>query len=405
MAEQTHGTLRRRLNLPLLVLYGTGVTIGAGIYVLIGAIAGHAGIHAPWAFVLAAVVMGLTVASYAELCTRYPVSAAEAAYVRAAFKSRALSIGTGILIVLIGMISAATVSLGAAGYVRQFVDVPVPIVVIAVVIALMLVAAWGILESVVIASVFTVVEIGGLLIIVVAAIRADIPAAVAITTAPVFDFPTLSGIMFASLLAFFAFIGFQNLVNVVEETKTPQKILPLALVITLVLTTVLYAAVAAIAVTAVPIDRLVASSAPLSLVFRELARVSPATISAIAIVATLNTILAEMTMASRVLYGMSRQGDLPKVLGRVHHRTATPLLATLVVALTTIVLAFLFPLEKLAEATSLATLTVFALVNLSLLKIRLGGAPHLPDHFVVPLWVPAAGLVTCLTMMASALLN
>jgi amino acid transporter len=405
MAGQLHSTLRRRLNLPLLVLYGTGVTIGAGIYVLIGAVAGHAGIHAPWAFVLAAVVMGLTVASYAELCTRYPVSAAEAAYVRAAFKSQTLSIGTGILIVLIGMISAATVSLGAAGYVRQFVDVPVPVVVIAVVIALMLVAAWGILESVVIASIFTVVEIGGLLIIVVAAIRADVPAAAAITTVPVFDFPTLSGIMFASLLAFFAFIGFQNLVNVVEETKAPQKILPLALVITLVLTTVLYAAVAAIAVTAVPIDRLVDSPAPLSLVFRELARVSPATISAIAIVATLNTILAEMTMASRVLYGMSRQGYLPKVLGHVHRRTATPLLATFVVALATIVLAFSFPLEKLAEATSLATLIVFALVNLSLLKLRLGGVRHMPDHFVAPLWVPAAGLVTCLTMMASAFLG
>jgi amino acid transporter len=222
---------------------------------------------------------------------------------------------------------------------------------------------------------------------------------------PVFDFPTLSGIMFASLLAFFAFIGFQNLVNVVEETKAPQKILPLALVITLVLTTVLYAAVAAIAVTAVPIDRLVDSPAPLSLVFRELARVSPATISAIAIVATLNTILAEMTMASRVLYGMSRQGYLPKVLGHVHRRTATPLLATFVVALATIVLAFSFPLEKLAEATSLATLIVFALVNLSLLKLRLGGVRHMPDHFVAPLWVPAAGLVTCLTMMASAFLG
>jgi amino acid transporter len=405
MAEQLHGTLRRRLNLPLLVLYGTGVTIGAGIYVLIGAVAGHAGIHAPWAFVLAAVVMGLTVASYAELCTRYPVSAAEAAYVRAAFKSRALSIGTGILIVLIGTISAATVSLGAAGYVRQFVDVPVLVVVITVVSVLMLVAAWGILESVVIASIFTLAEIGGLLIIIVAAIRADVPAVAAITTVPVFDFPTLSGIMFASLLAFFAFIGFQNLVNVVEETRTPQKILPLALVITLVLTTVLYATVAAVAVTAVPIDRLVESPAPLSLVFRELARVSPATISVIAIVATLNTVLAEMTMASRVLYGMSRQGDLPKVLGRVHRRTATPLLATFVVALATIVLAFLFPLEKLAEATSLATLTVFTLVNLSLLKLRLGGVPHLPDHFVVPLWVPAAGLVTCLMMMASAFLD
>lgn len=84
-------TLRRRLSLPLLVLYGVGVTIGAGIYVLIGSVAGHAGMHAPLAFVLAAIVMGLTVGSYAELCTRYPVAAGEAAYVKAAFRHRALS--------------------------------------------------------------------------------------------------------------------------------------------------------------------------------------------------------------------------------------------------------------------------------------------------------------------------
>src|SRR5512132_1492971 len=89
--------LRRRLGLPLLVLYGTGITIGAGIYVLIGAVAGHAGVYAPWSFILAATVMALTVASYAELSTRFPVSAGEAAYVRAAFNSRILAVLTGLL--------------------------------------------------------------------------------------------------------------------------------------------------------------------------------------------------------------------------------------------------------------------------------------------------------------------
>src|ERR1043165_831363 len=83
--------LRRALTLRLLTLYGIGVTVGAGIYVLIGAVTRHAGIHAPLAFVLAAIVMGLTVASYAELCGRYPVAAGEAAYVRAAFRKRWIS--------------------------------------------------------------------------------------------------------------------------------------------------------------------------------------------------------------------------------------------------------------------------------------------------------------------------
>ena len=119
---QLPAALRRRLGLPLLVLYGIGITIGAGIYVLIGAVAGHAGHYAPWSFLLAAAVMALTVGSYAELATRFPVSAGEAAYVRAAFRSRTASTLTGLLTIVIGIVSSATVALGAAGYIAQFVD-------------------------------------------------------------------------------------------------------------------------------------------------------------------------------------------------------------------------------------------------------------------------------------------
>ena len=122
--------LQRRLGLPLLVLYGTGITIGAGIYVLIGAVAGHAGIYAPWSFVFAATVMALTVASYAELSTRFPVSAGEAAYVRAAFQSRVISTLTGLLTIAIGVVSSSAVTLGSAGYIQQFVDVPQSVIVV-----------------------------------------------------------------------------------------------------------------------------------------------------------------------------------------------------------------------------------------------------------------------------------
>jgi amino acid transporter len=124
------GALRRQLNLPLLVLYGVGITVGAGIYVLIGAVAGHAGVYTPWSFVLAAIVMAFTVASYAELSTRFPVSAGEAAYVRAAFQSRLLSTLTGLLTIVIGIASSATVTLGSAGYIEQFLDLPQSIIVV-----------------------------------------------------------------------------------------------------------------------------------------------------------------------------------------------------------------------------------------------------------------------------------
>ena len=397
--------LRRSLNLPLLVLYGVGITIGAGIYVLIGAVAGHAGRYAPWSFVLAALAMAFTVGSYAELATRFPVSAGEAAYVREAFQSRLASQLTGLLTIVIGIVASATVALGAAGYIGQFVDWPQSLIVIVVVTALALVASWGILESVLLASLFTLIEAGGLVLIVVSALAKGLPFADVLLTPPPFDATVLSGVAFASLLAFFAFIGFEDLANVVEEAKVPHRDIPRAMALTLVISTVLYVAVAAIAVSAVPVAELAASTAPLSLVFKTIAGVSPATIGVIAIVATLNTILAQMTMAARVIYGMARQGDLPRAVGRVHGKTATPIIATALVALTTMALALLVPFLRLAELTSLATLLVFALVNLSLLRLR-HRRVHTPGpHVRVPVWVPAIGLATCVAMMAAVALG
>jgi len=402
---QLPAALRRRLGLPLLVLYGVGITIGAGIYVLIGAVAGHAGRYAPWSFLLAASCMALTVGSYAELATRFPVSAGEAAYIRAAFHSRLASTLTGLLTILIGIVASATVALGAAGYIRQFVELPPGAIVTVVLVALGAVAAWGILESVLLASLFTLIEAGGLLAIIAAGMYARLPVAELLLAPPPLEASVLSGIAYASLLAFFAFIGFEDLANVVEEAKVPHRDIPRAMVLTLVISTALYLAVAAIAVLAVPVERLAASPAPLSLVFRALASVSPSTISAIAIVATLNTILAQMTMAARVVYGMAKQGDLPHIAGHVHPKTATPLIATALIVAATLLLALLVPFERLAEGTSLATLVVFGLVNLSLLRLRHRKIHTSAPHVRVPLWVPAAGLVTCLAMMAAAVLG
>ncbi len=397
--------LRRRLGLLLLVLYGTGITIGAGIYVLVGAVARHSGPYAPWAFATAAVVMALTVASYAEMATRYPVSAGEAAYVRAAFGSRAGSTGVGLLTFVTGIIASAAVTLGGAGYVRQFVDWPAPLIVVILVVMLGVVAAWGILESVLLAGLFTLIEMGGLLLIVGSAVHADLAFTPVIFTLPPLEPVVLSGIGFASLLAFFAFVGFEDLANVVEEAKLPHRDIPLAMVFTLLITAVLYVLVAAVSVSAVSPGDLANSAAPLSLVFRRVAGVSPATFNAIAVVATLNTVLAQMTMASRVIYGMARQGDLPPVLGQVESRTGTPMLATAIVAVAVVGLALVFPLERLAESTSLATLVTFALVNLSLLRIRLGNIPAATPHVRVPLWVPALGFLMCLLMIGTSLLS
>jgi amino acid transporter len=177
------------------------------------------------------------------------------------------------------------------------------------------------------------------------------------------------------------------------------------MILTLVVSTVLYVLVGAVAVSSVSIDRLASSSAPLSLVFREVAGVSPQTISAIAIVATLNTILAQITMVSRVLYGLARQGDLPLVIGTVHPVTVTPWLATSVVVLIVAGVALLFPFAGLAESTSIATLAVFALVNLSLLRLKYRQSGSTGTHVQVPAWMPAAGLASSLLMIIAGLIG
>ncbi len=407
MASAPHpapAALRRRLGPVLLVLYGVGITVGAGIYVLIGTVAGHAGIHAPWAFALAAAVMALTVGSYAELSTRFPVSAGEAAYLREAFGSRLASTVVGLMTIVIGIVSSAAVAIGAAGYLGVFVPLPRGALVVAVVLVLGAVAAWGILQSVVLASLFTLIEVGGLVMVIAAALGADVPILAGLTTLPPAEPAVLSGIAAASLLAFFAFIGFEDLANVAEEARDPHRDLPLAMALTLVIATVLYVLVAAVAVAAVPPAELAAAPAPLSLVFQRLAGTSPATIGVIAIVATLNTVLAQMTMATRVIYGMARLGDLPAVLGRVHAGTGTPILATAVLVAAVIALALAVPLESLAKGTSIATLLVFALVNLALIRLKRRPEGSAGPHVTVPRWVPVAGLATCLGMIGLALL-
>lgn len=398
-------TLKRRLGLPLLVLYGTGITIGAGIYVLIGAVAGHAGAYAPWSFLLAAAIMALTVASYIELSTRFPVSAGEAAYVKVAFGSRPLSILVGFLTIGIATVSSAAVALGAAGYIQQFLDWPRDLIIVAVIVLLGAVAAWGILESVVLASLFTLIEVSGLVAIIALGVSSDVPIVAALANVPPLDVSALSGIAFGSLLAFFAFIGFEDLANVVEEAKRPRRDIPRAMILTLLISTALYVLVAAVAVSTVSIEQLALSPAPLSLVFRAVAEVNPRMISLIAIVATLNTILAQMTMASRVLYGLARDGDLPNVLARVHPVTGTPVVATVLIVVCVIPLALSVPFAWLAEGTSVATLVVFAFVNIALLRLRYRGVPLAESHVSVPVWVPALGVVACLAMIGSSLLG
>jgi amino acid transporter len=400
--------LKRSLTLTHVVLYGIGVTIGAGIYVLIGAAAGRAGMTAPLAFVLAAILMALSACSFAELGSRMPVAASEAAYVRAGLRSAPAALVVGLLVIAMAVISAAAISVGSAGYLRVFLPLPEPVVIATVVALMGAIACFGIRESVSFAGLMTLIEVGGLVILVAAGlvqlegVATRLPEV--LPQGP--DAGRLwVGVLGAGLLAVFAFIGFEGIVNVAEEIREPERTIPRALFITLALTTLLYCSVIWIALLAVGPAALAQSKAPLAVVFERLTGASPKLMSAIAVVATLNGIIVQIIMGSRVTYGLASQGALPARLAAVSPLTQTPLAATLVMVALTMAFALLMPLDRLADLTSRIALALFALVNLSLGLIKLRGDPAPARAFVAPGWVPWAGLLATLLLLAADLLG
>ncbi|WP_417257690.1 APC family permease [Celeribacter sp.] len=378
-------TLKRRIGPVLLTAYGVGVMVGAGIYVLVGAVAAHAGIYAPLAFLLAGLIAAPSALSYSELSTRIPQAAGEAAYIEAGFGSRFLGVIVGLGIVAAGTVSAAAVLRGGAGYFTGVFDLPWNMVIIVFGGGLVVVALVGVLESLALAALFTVIEIAGLALVVWAGWTAPVsPDWTA--SAPMY----VPGIGIAATLAFFAFIGFEDIVNMAEEVRNPSRTLPIAIISSLIITALLYAGVTVAAIRAVPLEALAQSERPLALVYEAARGGDGQMLSLIAVVAALNGVLAQMVMAARVLYGLGGRGGPLGLFHHAHPRFGTPVVATVLVGASVIVAALLLPVADLAGATSFILLIVFAMVNGALiyLKRRLPAAP-----FRVPTWVPYAGLV------------
>jgi amino acid transporter len=393
--------LKRSLTLLLAVLYGLGVTIGAGIYVLVGIAAGRSGMHAPLAFVFAAMVMSFSAASFAELGTRMPVSASEAAYVDKAFNWPWLSLTMGLLVVLTATISAATISVGSAGYLGVFIDLPPQWIITLVVLSMGLVASLSTRESVAVAGAMTLIELGGLILIIAAGFGAGSGV---VTRLPEMlpapgDIAVWVGLSGTTLIAVFAFIGFEHLVNVAEEMKNPTRTLPWALFLTLGLTALVYALVVWVAVVAVPPDELASSSAPLALVFQRLTGMPLKIMGLIAVIATMNGIIVHVIMISRVLYGLATQGNLPKGLTQLNARTGTPLLTTAIGVAGILALALAVPLAGLADLTARFTLVIFAIINITLIRIKSLEKTPPANVFVCSVWVPFVGFVSSIGLL------
>jgi len=391
------------------LFYGLGSMLGAGVYVLLGRAAGILG-NAVWlAFVVAMVAALLTGLSYASVGSRYPRAGGAAYISQRAFRKSWLGYTVGIAVLMSGLTSMATGSLAVAENLSKYVGIQLPVKLIAILGVLMLGAIIyrGIRESMWVNLLCTFVEVTGLVFIIGVGMKywggvnyLEVPPqAMGHGLAGISTLVVLQG----AVLAFFSFIGFEDIINVSEEVKNPRRSVPFGLIGAMILATIIYIAVAITAVSVVPWQALSLSPAPLMEVakaaapwFENIDRV----FLLITIFAIGNTALLNYLMGSRLIYGMSRQGLLPRLLGRVHPVRRTPHVAVGLLFLIVTGLIMIGGVRPLAEATALLLLSVFVVVNVALviLKRRPGEAT---GGFEVPYFVPVLGAGVCLILIAS----
>lgn len=397
--------LKRSLSLTTLTLFGLGNIVGAGIYVLIGKVAGVSGYNAPLAFLVAMAIAALTALSYMELSSRYPDAAGVSAYIHGAFGSKILSLSVGILMVAGGIVSAGVLARGFGGYLSALLPIPQWLAAVLILIVLGVVALWGIGESAKLAVVFTIIELFGLGLIVWAGrgYLTDWGTSLSYLTSIDSNFGW-NGVLVGAFLAFYAFIGFEDIVSVAEEVKHPRKIMPRAILFSLVIATVLYIAVVIVAIGAIPPNELAASHAPLSYVFIKTTGASAMLISLIGLCAAVNGILAHVIGTTRMMFGLAKHGWLYHRLAEVHMVRKTPVIATFLTVLLMIVLVIAMPIETLARLTSFLLLCIFILVNAALIAIKKRRYAH-TQVMEVPRWVPYAGLVTSASLVLYQIVN
>ncbi|MDX1628910.1 MAG: amino acid permease [Fulvivirga sp.] len=391
-ADETKG-LKRSLSLPLLIFYGVGTILGLGIYVLLGKIAGEAGMMAPFSFLFAAIIAAFTGISYGELSARIPKSAGEVNYVDEAFGKKYLSMLIGWLIIISAIVSTATVVNGYVGYVHVFAQIPGWIIISGIIVILGGIAIWGITESAATITIITIIEVTGILFVI--AIAGDNLSSLPDRweeVVPGFNLSDWEHILLGAFLAFFTFIGFQDMVNVAEEAKNPKKDMPRAIVISLAILTFLYLLVALIAGLGLSPEQLDQSDAPLADVLAKEGDWYPKIISGISLIAIINGVLVQIVMIARVLYGMAEKDMAPPLFGKINAKTRTPIWSTILSAGVILVLALLFNLEALAKATNYILIVVFIMINLSLWALKRRNKK--PEGVrTYPIAVPAIGFV------------
>ncbi|MGE5595452.1 MAG: APC family permease [Hyphomicrobiales bacterium] len=390
-APRGETALRRELGFWEVTASGVGIIVGAGIWVLIGEATADAGAGVWLSFVLAAVLSALTGLSYCELAALFPRASAEFEYTRHAFPEWVAFL-VGWVMVAGLTVGSATVALGFARYLNQFVDVPATVGGLGILGAALLVAATGIKQSGRLTMLLVLVQVGGLLLV----IAIGVPHIGDVNLAPDSGAGNILG---AAALVFFAFIGFDEVITLSEETRDPSRTVPRALLAALAISTALYIMVAVSAVSVLGAEALGASPRPLADVMGDrLGGRSTDVVAFIAMATTANTTLLMLTASSRLTYGMARSRALPERLARLTEKRAVPLMALVACAAVGAAFVLVGGLSRIASVTDFAVYLVFLAVNAAVVVLRVR-EPDRERPFRVPF---AIGRVPVLPVLGFA---
>ena len=401
-----HPDLKRGIGPWLLLFFILGDIVGAGIYALVGEVGALVG-GAIWTAFLCAFVLAIfTAASYAELVTKYPRAGGSATYVNNAFRNSFVSFMVAFAVMASGITSASTLTLAFSGdYLSQFISVPIIAAALVFMVLIGLINFYGISESVRINVILTLVEITGLVLIIVIGVAAL--AGGHGDPGRAFEFKegtsVLTAIFAGTVLAFYALIGFDDSVNVAEETQHPSRNYPRAIFGALLLAGVIYLLVTFTASMVVPTGALAESSGPLlEVVDRGPIAIPTQLFAAIALLAVSNGALINMIMASRIIYGMGDQGVMPTVFSRVHPGRRTPWVSILFTTLIALLLLATIggndeALATLGSTTVVLLLLAFVMVNISVLVLRRDEVGH--EHFRTPTVFPIFGAVIAAALL------
>jgi APA family basic amino acid/polyamine antiporter len=387
-------SLDRKLNLWAVSLSGVGVILGAGIYALIGPAAEEAG-NAMWAsFAIAAAIAGLTAMTYARFVRIRPRNSPEFQFATLGFGPR-IGFTAGWLMIWADLVSVGAVAIGFGGYLESITPISVAGGAVLLIGAAAVLAWWGIGESIVVVVVFTLLEVGGLIFIIL--IGVPHWGSVDYLATP----RGFSGVWAASALIFFAYLGFDELGNLAEESKQPERTLPRALMIAFLVSSAIYMAVALSAASAIGWERLAGSNAPLGevagIVLGGNARV---VLTLVALAATANTVLLLIVAGSRALHGMAEARALPGWLGKIGARR-TPWAALIVTTVIALAFAVIGDLERVARITNAAILLSFAVVNFALVRhLARSGRAVTPRSVAADYAIPGVAGVSCLALLA-----